>query len=155
MSLNENLLKAQQLCSKQERCKSEIIQKLKSWEASKTEIDDILEILVNEDFINEERFANAFANDKLKFNHWGRIKIEYELKHKQLPESIIDKSVSKLNIEEYNNILDGELRKKYKELKKKEIDKYQLTNKLARFAMSKGFESELVFKQINIILSDI
>ncbi len=145
------LRKAQQLCSKQEKSKWEISQKLKSWDASENEVADILEILENENFINEERYANAYANDKLKFNHWGRVKIEYELKTKQLHHKYIDNSLSQLNEKEYQNILDNELIKKYKELQPKESNKYQINNKLARFAINKGFESELVFNRIKVL----
>ena len=139
------------LCSRQERCTSDIRQKLVEYNLSIQEIDHIIKILIKENFINEDRYAVAFAHDKFRFNKWGKIKIEYQLKHKGIDNNIILKALGSIDSEEYLKMIKSELTKKFK--KDKSSNAYVLKSKLLRFGQSKGFETEHVFNIINEILN--
>lgn len=139
------------LCSRQERCTSDIRQKLNDYNLSKQEIDRIITILLKENFINDERYAIAFTHDKFRFNKWGKIKIEYQLKRKGISDGYILKALESIDSMEYANMIKSELTKKFK--KDKSSDEYLLKSKLMRFGQSKGFETELVFNIINEILN--
>ena len=148
---NEILFKMQMLCSRQERCTSEIKKKLVEYNLSAQEIDRIIEILLKENYINDERYAIAFAHDKFRFNKWGKIKIEYQLKRKGINDGYILKALESIDIKEYLHMIKSELTKKFK--KDKSSNVYVLKSKLMRFGQSKGFETEHVFNIINEILN--
>ncbi len=147
----EIIQRMQMLCSRQEKCTGEIRRKLAGYRLPALEIDRIIEILSKENFINDERYAISFAHDKFRFNKWGRIKIEYELKHKGISNRHILKAMESIDRSEYLNMIKSELNKKFK--KAKTADKYIMKSKLVRFGQSKGFETELVFKIIDEILN--
>ncbi len=147
----EIIQRMQMLCSRQEKCTGEIRRKLAGYRLPALEIDRIIEILSKENFINDERYAISFAHDKFRFNKWGRIKIEYELKHKGISNSHVLKALESIDRSEYLNMIKSELNKKFK--KAKTADKYIMKSKLVRFGQSKGFETELVFKIIDEILN--
>ncbi len=148
---SEIIQRMQILCSRQERCTSDIRQKLVEYNLSIQEIDRIIKTLIKENFINEERYAIAFANDRFRFNKWGKIKIEYQLKHKGIDNNIILKALESIDSEEYLKMIKSELTKKFK--KDKSSNAYVLKSKLLRFGQSKGFETEHVFNIINEILN--
>ena len=137
-NISEIILSVKLLCSKQEKCKSEIIEKLSRTNLSISKIEEIISMLENEKFIDEERYVNFYIRDKLKFNKWGRIKLKYYLKQKRIPDSIITKGLENIDETEYLNILKSEIKKKSKTNSSKD--------KVIRFAQSKGFELELIIK---------
>lgn len=139
------------LCSQQEKCCIDIIQKLKIWKLSDKDIDKIIAYLVKEDFINEERYAKAFVNDKFKFNKWGKQKIKFALLQKKLSENVIEKALNMIDIEEYKLLIEKEVRKKMASLINDEPVK--MKEKLIRFAISKGFEPDLIYPVVNSILA--
>ena len=147
---NEILFKMQMLCSRQERCTSEIRKKLVEYNLPAQEIDRIIEILLKENYINDERYAVAFAHDKFRFNKWGKIKIEYQLKRKGINDGYILKALESIDIKDYLHMIKSELTKKFKKDKSSSV--YVLKSKLMRFGQSKGFETEHVFNIINEIL---
>jgi regulatory protein len=138
------------ICSSQEKCKSDIAKKLADFELSKESIEEILETLEKENFINEERFAIAFAKDKFRFNKWGKVKIKHELNSKKINNSNIYTALDSIDEYEYFEMVKGILIQKIKTIKN--IDSYQAKAKLINFAQSKGFEMEIIYKclpQIN------
>ncbi len=145
------LLRMQMLCSRQERCTSEIRKKLFEYNLSAQEIDRIIGILSKENYINDERYAIAFAHDKFRFNKWGKIKIEYQLKRKSINDGYILKALESIDIEKYLHMIKSELIKKLK--KEKSANAYVLKSKLMRFGQSKGFETDHIFNIINEILN--
>ena len=147
------LSKVQFICSKQEKCCSDIRKKLQDWNISEDDQDEIITSLIEDKFIDESRFTNFYVRDKYRFNKWGRIKISYQLKHKQIPERIITESLEQINDQEYKEILQDLLQSKLRSLK--DEDKYQLKTKLYRFAQSRGFESQLSLNLIDDLLSEI
>jgi len=144
--MEEILSKAQNICSKKEMCIFDISKKLRIWEATEIEKEDIIQSLLNDKFIDERRYANAFSTDKFKFNKWGKIKISYHLKQKQIPNKFIQESLSQINDNEYFMTLKSILKSKLISLENKENKK----EKLVRFAQSKGYSLDNILKAIEI-----
>ncbi|PXY00912.1 RecX family transcriptional regulator [Marinifilum breve] len=147
------LSKVQFICSKQEKCCSDIRKKLQDWNISADDQDEIISSLIEDKFIDESRFTNFFVRDKYRFNKWGRIKISYHLKHKQIPERIINEALEQINDQEYKENLQDLLQSKLRSLK--DDDPYQLKTKMYRFAQSRGFESQLSLNLIDDLLSEL
>jgi regulatory protein len=99
------LEKAKRLCASKECCESEIRTRAEKWGIfSAAETDRIINSLTADKFIDEQRYASAFARDKLRYNKWGKIKIAYHLKMKGLPSSIIAEALQGLDEDEYKEI---------------------------------------------------
>ena len=146
------LIKAQNICASQERCKDDIRKKLYDWKMLSMEIEKILKKLVEDNFIDENRYAGYYVRDKYKLNKWGRIKIEFSLRQKQIEQSIIASALDEINEKEYKEIFRNELTKKRKSLKNEE--KYKLKEKLMRFAQSRGYEVELTVSMVDELLEE-
>jgi regulatory protein len=147
MNYEEALSYAMDLCSRQEKCSSDIREKLEKLKLPEAQIGKVLQTLKDEGFLDETRYAGMFVRDKLRFNRWGRIKIRYMLKAKQIPEEIIDDALEDINEKDYLEILKEELIKKRRQIK--ENNPYQSRNKLARFGQQRGFESGLIFQVLD------
>ena len=152
MDYNTILSKAQRLCSKSEKCESDLRKKFYQWEISEQDAIDIIQHLKEHDFINHQRYALSFANDKLKFNHWGKKKIEYALRLKNIEDPYIQEAINTISGKEYDRILQKEIEKKTKTLKNSDqIDK---KNKICNYLLQKGFESGKVFEFVENKLKD-
>ena len=136
--------KARKFCSYQERCIFDVKQKLLEWHASEKTIEEIIPQLETEDLINEERFAVSFAVGKLRNNKWGRNKIFYALMQKHIPEIYVQMGLNEIDEEEYVDVLKSVLQSK----KIKEENDFRQQQKLVRYAMQKGFQSDLAWKII-------
>lgn len=144
----EALNKAAAYCTLCERCVSELCTKLTAWGVPHNEQEKIIERLKKEKFIDEARYCNAFVNDKLKFNHWGRIKISAALREKLLPRELAKEALDNIDEELYMDILAEVIATKRKEFKGKED--YATRQKLMRFAASRGFEPAIIMRMIDI-----
>jgi regulatory protein len=143
--------KAALLCSRSEKCSSEIQEKLKLWGLSTEESGPVIERLIEEKYLNDERFARAYVKDKFRFNHWGKQKIEYMLRAKKISAEILELAFEEIEAKNYSDELLKLLTEKEKSIKAK--DKYDKRNKLMRFAIGRGFESVKVyaaFKELGI-----
>lgn len=145
---NHYLSKAMALCSQREYCVADIISKLTKWGVDKHDIEVIIKALKADNFIDESRYAKAFVNDKFKYNGWGRIKISSQLRAKGLPENIIIHALDSIDGESYYAKVKSLLAARKKSIKAK--DQYELNGKLARYCLSKGFESNIVFDILKI-----
>ncbi|MDA3867391.1 MAG: regulatory protein RecX [Salinivirgaceae bacterium] len=141
MEKQHYLSKAMAYCSKAEHCVSDLNQKMMQWEVPESFRDDIIAALMEENFINEERYAAAFVNDKIKFNRWGRKKVRYALRQKQVPASFIDYALGNVNLDEYKSILQQVLGSKCEE---KNSDDPRFREKVVRALLTKGFEYDLI-----------
>jgi regulatory protein len=150
MNYNEALKYAMDLCSKQERCRSEITDKLAAAGLSKAETGKILDTLARENFINESRYAGTFSRDKLRFNKWGKVKIRYMLQHKKIPEAIVSEALDGIDEEWYRGILREELLKKRRTIRGSNA--FDLRGKLFRFARQRGFETGLIYAVLDEIM---
>src|SRR5664280_2693818 len=105
LNYRQALTKAMALCSQSERCRFDIVTKLRQWELSEDEIEDALSYLIKERFLDEERFVRFYVNDKLRFNKWGKVKLTFMLRQKQIPENIIHESLDQINDDLYMKTL--------------------------------------------------
>lgn len=139
------------LCSRSEYCIFDIKEKLRKKQLPQDEIDEIIEFLLKEKYIDETRYCRSFINDKYKYAKWGKIKIAYMLKSKKIPNDLIYNSMDE-NIDEevYLENLEKALTDKRKSVKGS--DKYEIKSKLFRFASGRGYESDDISKILNKIL---
>lgn len=149
MDNKEALIKIRSICSRQEQCRQDILVKLSKWDMSESDSEKIIVILEKEGFVDHNRYASSFANDKLKFNKWGKVKIRWMLRQKDIPEDIIENALSLIDDDLYFNTLSAELKKKIKSLKSE--NEYDKKGKLVQFATQRGFEYEIISKVINKI----
>jgi regulatory protein len=141
------LSKAMARCSRREFCCDDIRTKLLSWEIDNNDADKIIGILINENFINETRFATAFVRDKFKYNKWGKVKITAHLRVKKLPPEIITFALDSIDNKQYSKLLHDILEDHIRSVKAK--NQYDLKVKLLRYGLSKGFESSLLYDILN------
>jgi regulatory protein len=141
------LTKVQQYCNYQERCLYEVKTKLTEWQAQEKVIEEIINHLIRNDYLNEERYAKSFATGKFRQKHWGKNKIIYELKKKRIPDLIIQIGLQDIDENEYEETLKNLLLKKSSEIK--ETDSQKKKYKIATYGTNKGFRSGLVWDIIN------
>jgi regulatory protein len=127
-------------CSQAERCSYDVRRKLDAWEIAKDEQDKIIRQLQQERFLDERRYCRAFVNDKSKYAHWGVYKIKYALKKKQIPDDLIREALQNLDPEENRERLRQLIEQKRKSVKGK--NKFEIRQKLIRFAVGRGFPLE-------------
>jgi regulatory protein len=152
ITAKEAMVKAQSLCAGQEKCKSDIRKKLFDWKVPQKDHDQVINQLEEDQFIDEIRYARFFAKDKLKYNKWGKIKIAYTLKQKDIPEDYIQTALEEIEESDYDEILKNELLKKLKSIK--DTDEFIIKSKLMRFAASRGFESGKIFDMVSKIMEN-
>lgn len=138
------LAKARKYCSFQERSQQELRDKLYEWGLHKTDVERTISQLVEEGFMNEERFAIAFAGGKFRIKNWGRIKIKLALKQKKVSDYCIRKALNQINDNDYRKTLE----KIIASYSKKLVEKNPLKRnyKVAQYSIGKGFEPELVWE---------
>lgn len=140
---NQALVKAQMSCAYQERCQQEMRDKLYEWGLHSNEVENIIADLISTNFLNEERFAKAFAGGKFRIKKWGKVKIKIELKKRKISDYCIRKGLAEIDDKEYINTLKDVISKKLKENSKGKI---QVRNyKAAQYAQSRGFEGDLIW----------
>lgn len=134
--------KIESFCAYQERCEREVRLKLISWKIDGENCDALISHLISSNFLNEERFACAFASGKFRIKKWGRIKIKQELKLKKISDYSIKKAISEIDPDEYFESLKNLASTKLNQISfKNEFDKRL---KLFRFLSGKGYESDLI-----------
>lgn len=151
IGLETALKKIKHYCAYQERSHKEVAQKLYSYGLSKIEQAQMLSNLIEENYLNEERFAIAYAGGKFRINHWGKNKIKYELLQKQVSAYCIKKALAAINVTDYDTagkklIADKTL------LLKNETNIFTKKTKLQNYMIGKGYEYELVVSWIKEIL---
>ncbi len=145
MSLN--LTAIQHYCAFQERCHSEVRYKLLELNFRGAEVEEAIAALIEEDFLNEERYAQSYVGGKFRIKHWGRKKIIQELKKKKVSEYCIKKGLKEIKEDDYWNVLRELTLKKYNELNG-ERNVWIRKQKVQRYLMQKGFEVDLIQEMI-------
>lgn len=135
-------MRLQDLCARAEHCSSEIISKLASWKISAEDSAVIIEMLIRDRFVDDSRFARAYATDKMRFSGWGRYKIVRGLMAKRICRQYIDDAVDCLDSEEYKQVCRRVLISKARSVK--EGNTREGKTKLFRFGAARGFEPALV-----------
>lgn len=134
------------LCAMSEQCCHDVLMKMRRWELKEEVAEKIVARLVKERFIDEERFARAFVRDKFRYNHWGRVKIELELKKRKIAQRHIETGLEELKEEDNLDALHEIIGKKRPSVKGK--NEYEIRGKLIRFALGKGFPMEDIIKVV-------
>jgi len=137
-------------CAYQERCAWEVRRKLYEKGIAEPQIEKLIDFLLREKFIDEERYARAFSRGKFRLKKWGKNRIRMELKMRQVPEDLIRKGLLEIDPTEYYDTLLSETEKKWE--KTKEPDLYKKRFKVVGYLMQRGFEQDLVQEAIDSLL---
>ena len=133
-------------CALQDKCQWDVIQKMQEWGLLKISQDHILELLIHQKYVDEERYSRSFCRGKFRIKKWGKIKITNELKKKYISEVCITKGLEEINDSEYQEELDKQYHKKNATLKEK--NQFIKKKKIAVYLISKGYESNLVWDKL-------
>lgn len=136
--------RAAAICSRTEKCSSEIRNSISDWGADEELTDKIIRKLIEEKFIDDTRYATSYVKDKFRFNKWGRIKLSYLLRQKGISSENISEALLCIDDDDYYETLTQLLLEKERKTTAKNL--YDKKAKLLRFAQSHGFESDLVFQ---------
>lgn len=149
----ELLERARKICSEREYCKSDIRSLLERWGTRDEETKAwIINSLTVDKFIDEQRYCRAFALDHFRHNQWGRIKIAMSLKNKDISEADISSGLQAIDEEDYLALLKKIITDHRRTVKAK--NRFDLKGRLLRYALAKGFESNLVYDIINSEISN-
>lgn len=140
------LSKIESWCAYQERCQQETRDKLYSWGLWKDAVENIISELISRNFLNEERFAVAYAGGKFRIKKWGKQKIKMELKKRNVPENIIRRALKEIGADDYDGAIEKVLETKWKSEKEKHPLKKKL--KVMRYLVSRGFEMDIIQQHI-------
>ena len=149
MNKPEAISRLRNICSKAEKCKYDVRLKLIQWNYSE-DGENLINELENEGFINEKRYASSFASDKMKFSKWGKIKIQFYLKKKNIDEQHIESAIKQIDNKEYLETILSEIKKKSKSLLPS--DNFSKKRKLLAFAYQRGYENDIANQIIEKIL---
>jgi regulatory protein len=143
LSKEQALQKAKHYCGYQERSHKEVKEKLYSFGLWKKDVEELISTLIEENYLNEERYAIAFARGKFRMKHWGRIKIKYELQQKYISPYCIKKAMKELSEEEYQKTFSKLANERWASLKS-EKNIFIKKRKTQDYLLQKGFEHELI-----------
>ncbi|HEY4061855.1 MAG TPA: regulatory protein RecX [Puia sp.] len=138
------LQKARHYCAYQERCHTEVKEKLYSFGLHKKDVEAALSTLIEENYLNEERFAIQFSGGRFRMKQWGRVKIRYELKQKQVGEYCIKKALAAIDEDDYRKTLEKLAARKWATLQKEGEKSYIRRHRLQEYLQQKGYETDLV-----------
>jgi regulatory protein len=140
------LQKARRYCTYQERSQQEVRDKLYEWGLHRNEVEQTISQLISENYLNEQRFAIAFAGGKFRIKEWGRIRIRQALKQKKVSDYCIRKALEEISSRDYSATLSKVISKKSREVREK--NPLKKNYKVAQYATSRGFEPELVWEEL-------
>ena len=138
----EAYLQLAAVCAQAEHCEQEMRDKMKRWEIDAATQDSIIARLVKERYIDNERYARAFVKDKIRYNKWGRRKVQQALWMKRISDDIQQRVLDEIDEKEYLDVLIPLLKQKRKTIKAN--NDYELSQKLVRFAQSRGFDFGII-----------
>lgn len=143
-------IKAAKYCAYRERAVLEVREKLKTLDATESQVDKLIEELINENFLDEQRFARAFTLDKFRFNKWGKIKIRQQLRQKGVDVNEIERALEAIPSDEYQDMIRQLLQQKHAALKPESQQRIK-NQKIVRFMLQKGFEYEVVAENLKLL----
>lgn len=136
------------LCARSEHCQWEMQEKMRRWELDDAAQARVMARLVKERYVDDERYARAFVKDKVRYNKWGRRKVEQALWQKRIDDDIRERVLDEVDEEEYLNVLRPLLKQKRKSTKAE--NDYELKQKLVRFALGRGFTYDIIRQCIDV-----
>lgn len=140
-----------QICSRSEQCAADIRKKIIAFEIVDELVDEIIQKLQRENFLNDERYAAAYVKDKFKFNKWGKTKIRYYLRAKGISDADIEKGLEEIDDDKYKALLIKTMKEKARAVKNKK-NKFEKMGQIIRFAQNRGFEPELIHRYMDEVL---
>ena len=148
MTEQEAYLQLAALCAQAEHCEQEMRDKMKRWEIDEMAQNRIIQRLVEERYVDNERYARAFVKDKIRYNKWGRRKVQQALWMKRIDNDTQQRVLDEIDDKEYLDVLRPLLKQKRKSIKA-ESD-YELNQKLVRFALGRGFTFDIIRQCIQV-----
>jgi regulatory protein len=145
-SIKEALLKLEHFCTYQERCHAEVVSKLYSLKMTPDEIDTIVVQLIENNFLNETRFACSFARGKHRIKQWGKIRITNELKARQISSTNISLALKEISPEEYESTFENLSERCWNSIPEKNILKKR--KKFCDYLLRRGYESNFVYDKV-------
>lgn len=145
--------KIRQYCAYQERSHAEVKEKLYGFGLRKPEVEGLLSKLIEENYLNEERFSESFARGHFRMKQWGKVKIKYELKQKQVSEYNIQKALSLIEEDAYLKTLKKLAETKWKSIKSPGVNVYTRVAKTTAYLLQKGYESVYIKRVLEEIKS--
>ena len=136
------------LCAQAEHCQYEMVEKMRRWELDDEAQARVMQRLVSERYVDDERYARAFVKDKVRYNKWGRRKVEQALWQKHIDEDIRLQVLDEVDDDEYLSVLKPLLQQKRRSTKA--ANDYELNQKLVRFAVSRGFTYDIIRQCLDV-----
>ena len=152
MTEQEAYLQLAALCAQAEHCQQEMRDKMRRWELDETVQNRIIDRLIKERYVDDERYARAFVKDKIRYNKWGRRKVQQALWMKRIDADIQQQVLDEIDETEYLDVLRPLLKQKRKSIKA-ESD-YELNQKLLRFALGRGFGFDIIRQCLDVAEED-
>ena len=149
-TLQEATKKLEHYCAYQERCHQEVRQKLLQMHMIPEAIDVIMVHLLKHNFLNEERFAKTFVSGKFKFKNWGKRRLTFELKKKDVSKVNINQGLAEISDEEYIEVFNDLAEKKANSIK--ETNRFKKKKKFIDYFLYRGWESHLVYEKANELI---
>lgn len=150
-SILEAKTKLEAFCAYQERCAQEVVNKLSGWGIYGEDQDILLADLISNNFLNESRFAEAYAQGKFRIKKWGKTKIKSHLKAKKISNYSINQAINSIDDEDYQTSIEQLAIKKWPQIKGQ--NRWEKANKLKRYLYAKGYESELLTEVVKPYIS--
>lgn len=147
-SENDAYLTLAALCAQAEHCQWEMLEKMRRWELPEEEQARVMQRLVSERYVDDERYARAFVKDKVRYNKWGRRKVEQALWQKHIDDDIRQRVLDEVDDSEYLAVLKPLLQQKRRSTKA--ANDYELNQKLVRFAVSRGFTFDIIRQCLDV-----
>ena len=141
-------LQLAQLCARSEHCQHDLTEKMRRWGMTDEAQARVMQRLVSERYVDDERYARAFVKDKILYNKWGRRKVEQALWMKRIDKGIQQRVLGEVDDEEYVSALRPLLKQKQRSTKA--ASDYELRQKLIRFALSRGFGFDIIRQCIDV-----
>ena len=133
-------------CAIQDRCQLDVIQKMREWRLLDATQNHLLELLIEGQYVNEERYSRAFCRGKFKMKKWGKLRIINELKKKRISDICIANGLEEIDDIEYRRVLNNIYQRKKERIKEK--NHFIKKKKIATYLMNKGYESDLVWEKL-------
>lgn len=154
MTKEQAMFKLSAYCSAAEHCLSEVRKKLVTWEIGESDSKEIINFLLREKYVDESRYAMAFAREKLNFARWGRNKVAFSLRNKGISADLIDSTLNEVFADsDYDDSISQVLSAKFKSISYK--NRYDAKTKLLRFGAGRGFEFQKMLPVIEKLVANV
>ena len=148
MTEQEAFLQLATLCANAEHCQHEMLEKMRKWELPEAVRARVMARLISERYVNDERYARAFVKDKIRYNKWGRRKVQQALWMKRINDDIQQRVLDDIDDAEYLTVLKPLLKQKTKSIKAE--NDYERNQKLIRFALGRGFTFDIIRQCLDV-----